>query len=78
MAAKKIILKHTFCDSESEILCIRFNWDDKMIAAGTSEGNLIIFSIDKGQTMHKIVAPENSSPITVLRSFIFIFFFINF
>ena len=70
MSAKKFILKHTFCDSESEILCIRFNWDDKLIAAGTSEGNLIIFSIEKGQLKHKIIAPENSSPITVLRFFL--------
>ena len=77
----EISLNHIFSDPEREILTMRFNEDDsllalgyfpiffpsKLLCLGTSDGNIIIYSTIHGTLLHNISASNAQNPITSLR-----------
>ncbi|CAD8179070.1 unnamed protein product [Paramecium octaurelia] len=65
---RKISLKTFFGNPEFEIFCIRFDFEDQLIAAGCSDGTVKIFNIATGKLAFNLQgSSEGSTPTTSIR-----------
>ncbi|CAD8172100.1 unnamed protein product [Paramecium pentaurelia] len=66
--SKKISLKTFFGNPEFEIFCLRFDFEDQLIAAGCSDGTVKVFNIVSGKLAFNLQgSSEGASPTTAIR-----------
>jgi COMPASS component SWD3 len=68
ITTKKIILKTFFGNPETEVLSVRFDQEDQLVAAGCSDGGIKVYNLTTGKLITNLMGSSGyATPTTCVR-----------